>query len=160
MTVAGNDMYQAEDSRTALAPSVADAVAPVLVAGEHVVAAAECMRKLHVQLFERATVVTTNQRLILVAPAFPWGHTVRATYPLGDCKVVNGKERIDGSRLLIIDTATGTLCLYFSRGHQAGADWVVESVGLAPNPNAAQPDPDALAMELHALAQPVDEDDG
>lgn len=160
MTVARSDMHKTEDSRTALAPSVADAVAPALVAGEHVVAAADCMRKLHVQLFERATVVTTNQRLMVVSPAFPWGHTVRAKYPLGDCKVANGKERIDGSRLLIIDTGSGTLCLYFSRGHREGADWIVESVGLAPNPNVARPDPDALALELSALSEPAfDEDD-
>lgn len=152
-------MAVAENPRSALAPTVAEAVVHVLEQSERVVASAECMRRLHLQLFEKVTIVATDRRLMVAAPAFPWGHTIRASYPLGDCAVVNGKERMDGSRLLIIRHLSGNLCVYFSRHQQQEADWIVEAVGLAPRPEEPHADPVVVNMELHALSEPDPEDD-
>jgi hypothetical protein len=112
--------------------------------------------------------------LIVIGPAFPWGHTVKGSYPLADCSVVNGKERIDGSRLMVLRHDRGTLCLYFPRSHREEADAVLNAIGFQPTHIQVEPEvveappsqiPDEPAMQLQQFSQivqslePNDEED-
>ena len=143
--------------------SAEELVADHLGSDEHVVAFAECLRKTKAQLFERASVVVTGRRLLVVGPAFPWGQEIKQQHPLESCYVVNGKERVDGSRLMVIRHDSGALCLYFSRHRRDEANSILDSVGLAPRqleeafpetPAVALPvDRMALTLELSALSE-------
>ena len=137
----------------------------LLEPGEQVAVTAECLRRVAIQLFEKATVVVTNQRLLVVSPCFPWGYKLREAHFLEDCRVANGKGRLDGSCLLVLAHDTGKLCLYLPRSRRREADAIVEAMGRSTlptpphqGPAASASLPDAMdnfeaSMELAALAQ-------
>jgi hypothetical protein len=166
---------------TGRASSAEEVVVGVLEPDEHVRLFVECMRRQRIHTFEHAVLAVTDRRLLVIGPAFPWGHQLQASHELRDCRVVNGKERLDGSRLLVIHHDAGNLCLYFGRRQREEAEAIVDAVGLAPNPlsegalppqaAAAQDsapqlevvpteiDRFAMAQELSGLLEPEDEDE-
>ena len=167
-------IYEAPGHERSRADSAEEALLQSLQEGEQTALFTECLRRQKMQMFERAVVALTDRRLIVIGPAFPWGHTVKEAHPLTDCSVVNGKERIDGSRLMIIRHDRGTLGLYFARSHREEADAVLNAIGFQPAhveavPEVAEAPPAPAPVEptidvqqfsqiVHSL-EPVEEDD-
>jgi len=150
-------IYAAPGHEKSRADSAEEALLNALQEGEQAYLFAECLRRQKGQMFERTTVAVTDRRLIVIGPAFPWGHTVKEAHPLTDCTVVNGKERIDGSRLMIVRHDRGTLCLYFARSHREDADAVLNAIGFQPSSEvveAPQPQiPAEPAIDLQQFSQ-------
>lgn len=133
-------IYEAPGHEKSRADSAEEALLQALHDGEQTYLFVECLRRQKLQMFERAVVALTDRRLIVIGPAFPWGHNVKEAHPLTDCTIVNGKERIDGSRLMVLRHDRGTLCLYFARSHREEADAVLNAVGFQPSHVEAAPD--------------------
>ena len=131
--------YAAPGHEKSRADSAEEALLDALLEGEQAYLFAECLRRQKTQTFERATIAITDRRLIVIGPAFPWGHTVKEAHPLTDCTVINGKERIDGSRLMVLGHDRGALCLYFPRSHRDDADAVLDAIGSQPAQEVEEP---------------------
>lgn len=125
-------VYEAPGHEKSRADSAEEALLQTLQPGEHTYLFTECLRRQKLLMFERAVVALTDRRLIVIGPAFPWGHEIKEDHPLASCVVVNGKERFDGSRLMVMRHDRGTLCLYFPRSHRDEADAVLNAVGFQP----------------------------
>lgn len=137
----------------------------LLEPGEQVAVSAECLRRVAIQLFEKATVVVTDQRLLVISRCFPWGYKLKEAHFLEDCRVANGKGRLDGSCLLVLAHNAGKLCIYLPRSRRQEADAIVEAMGrrtaptsLPEYPTTSESLPDAMdsieaSMELSALSR-------
>lgn len=117
-----------------------EVVAAALYPDEHLWMMVECLRRRRLHIFERSVIALTERRLMVISPAFPWGYQLDGAYPLSSSWVVNGKERIDGSRLMVLKHEGGMLCLYFGRNHRDKAEAILTAVGLDPT-RAAPPQP-------------------
>jgi len=73
-------------------------------------------------LFDKCSVVLTDERLIVLAPGWPWGFKVRGAESRAECAVVKHKMKIDGSRLMVLRHGEEVRCLYFPRHWQKEAD--------------------------------------
>ncbi len=145
-------------------------VAQTLAAGEQVYLSIECLRRSSGEGFERTIVAVTDQHLLEIRPIFPWGYELFAAHPRGACRVVNGRERPDGSRLLIVRHESGPLCLFFQATQGSEADQVFEALGYDPAPPprtdapplTVVPDPPevdrfAMAQEFSGILEALDE---
>jgi hypothetical protein len=150
-------VYEAPGHERSRADSAEEALLQALQPGEHTYLFTECLRRQKFQLFERAVVAVTDRRLIVIGPAFPWGNEVKADHALATCTVINGKERIDGSRLMVIRHDHGTLCLYFARSHRDEADAVLNTVGFQPaeRSDSLQEIPDAAELDPPVPSAPA-----
>ena len=128
--------HETPGSEKSRADSAQEALLKALQAGEETYVFVECLRRQKLKTFERAVVALTDRRLLVIGPVFPRGFDVREAHPLADCTVVNGKERIDGSRLMVLRHDRGTLCLYFGRSHREEADAILNAVGFQPTVEA------------------------
>lgn len=160
-------VVDAESHPNIRAGSAEEIVARALLPGEQVVTFTECLRKVALALFEKTSITITDRRLLVIGPAFPWGQELKSTHELSACQIVNGKERVDGSRLLVVRHESGTICLYFPRSHQDDADAVLGAVRLSPGPlvvpaeaqSSPRVDQFAIAMELAALSDDPEDSD-
>lgn len=108
-----------------------EAVSRALWPGEAVELQVQCLRKLKLQLFENTLLILTPARLLIIGPSFPWGWELKGQHARADCGVVNGREHSDGSRLMLVRTASGPVCLYFKRSGAASADALLQALGPA-----------------------------
>ncbi len=104
-------------------------LAEVLAPGEVVTGYAEGLMRILLQLFARCATVLTDRRLLIFTPKWPWGYGLEAEYPRETCLILNHKERMDGSRLVIVRHSTGVRCLYFPRSWRDGADAIRSALG-------------------------------
>lgn len=164
-----------EDQTTSAAPRSSSAEALITQAtapGEQVFLSVECLRRIGNQGFERTILAVTDRQLLEIRPIFPWGYELHAVHPRDACRVVNGKQRPDGSRLLILRHESGPLCLYFQSTQGAEADAVFGAVGYDPAPPPARhptpltvvPDPPdvdrfEMAQEFSGILAGIDEAD-
>lgn len=124
--------------------------------GEVVIVYAEGLLRVVSPLFDRCAVALTGERLILLAPGWPWGFRVRGTASLAECSIVRHRIKFDGSRLIVLRHGEEVRCLYFSRRWQKEADRI--RVELAGGSEGFHTNVEAL-RELGALsgsaAEPV-----
>ena len=153
------DVAPAASSRSETrADSAEEVVVRVLVPGEKVELFVECLRRQKTRLFEKAVIALTNGRLLLVSQAFPWGFELHDDYARTTTWVVNGKERVDGSRLMVLRHNGGTICLYFTRHQRDEAEALLEAVGIAPKdgpPPFQANDPALIALNEAEASLPV-----
>lgn len=155
------------------ASSPEEAVARALLPGEQVTFFAECLRRQKSQLFEKCTIALTQERVLIAGTAFPWGADVKQVHRLETCTIVNGKERPDGSRLLVLSTDNSPVCLYFKRTQIQAADAILARIGATrPNVHPIRPpvpmeaatgdaiDTFELGQELHGLSEAANESEG
>ncbi len=115
---------------TAVRGALDKAVGGTLQPGEQIVAFAEGLMKVVLQLFNKCAVVLTDRRLIMLSPSWPWGYRIDGSLPRSQCAIMNLKRKFDGSSLLILKHPGGVTCLYFSRHWQPQTDLLVAA--LAP----------------------------
>lgn len=142
------------------ANTVEDVIGRAVDPGELVLFQSKVLRRLTFQLFEKAVVVLTDQRLLIVSGAFPSGHELTQAHLSSQCAVINTKERFDGSRIVAIRHSEGTLCLYFARPWRAQAEWICQTLGPAVH-SAPPPEPEvdrfALSQEFGGLVEVMEE---
>jgi hypothetical protein len=107
-------------------------------------------------LFDKAVVVLTDRRLLIVSPSFT-GHELTQTHLSSGCGVLNSKERFDGSRIVAIRHESGNLCLYFARPWRAQAEWICQTLG--PDVQGEEPEVDRfeLSQEFGGLVEVLEE---
>lgn len=149
-------------------------VAQAMAAGEQVCLSVECLRRTEGQGFERTILAVTDRHVLEIRPIFPWGYELNSVHPRDACRVVNGRERPDGSRMLILRHESGPLCLFFQATQGAEADAIFGAVGYDPAPPptrapslAVVPDPPvaerrevdrfAMAQEFSGILEALDE---
>jgi hypothetical protein len=130
--------------------SLDKAITEALEPGEQVIAFAEALVKVVMQLFNRCAIVLTDRRVILMAPSWPRGYKAEGSFPRSSCVILKTKQRFDGSTLLIIGHGAGVTCLYLSRPWQAQAEIIVKALPAAEvttvedsSQSVAQPAPEA-----------------
>ena len=111
--------------------SLDKAITEALEPGEQVIAFAEALVKVVMQLFNRCAIVLTDRRVILMAPSWPRGYKAEGSFPRSSCVILKTKQRFDGSTLLIIGHGAGVTCLYLSRPWQAQANVIVNALPAA-----------------------------
>jgi hypothetical protein len=117
------------------------------------------LRRVALQLFEKASVVVTDQRVLVVAPGFPWGYELKEIHSRAACAILTGRERKDGSRLLIVRVGKDKLCLFFARSHQQEADDVLNAIRMEPIVSSREIDKGSLEHEFSALSELPDQDE-
>lgn len=125
---AAREQSEPEDARPG---SVEDLIEKTVDPGEQVLFIAKVLRRMTFQLFEKAMVVLTDQRLIVLTPAFPSGWELNQAHANAACSILNTKERFDGSRIVAFSHEDGTLCLYFPRQWRAQAEWICQTIDPA-----------------------------
>lgn len=137
--------------------SVEQVFAEALEVGEWIACFGECLRQIEPEGFERAAVALTQRRVLLVGPAHPAGYELKEAHDLHSCTIANGRERPDGSRLLVMRSATGAACLYFAPDHAQEAEAIVVAIGFS-RPEVfgsferREVDTFEMGQELHALS--------
>jgi len=100
-----------------------------LAPGEGVVAFADGLVRENGITFDKCKIVLTRYRLIIIKQGWPWGYKVDRTLPRSECRVLKDKARFDGSELLVIEHASGPVCLYFGRHEREVAHLVRDELG-------------------------------
>lgn len=106
-----------------------------LIPEEQVHLVVECMRETADASFEECAVAITDARLLVGRTLSPWTVELESAHWLAGCMVLNGKQRSDGSRLLVIRHEGGALCLYFSPSRAQGAGVLLAALGSDPRPH-------------------------
>jgi hypothetical protein len=154
-TIEADRVREHQDERIH-AGSVEDVIGLAVDPGELVLFQSKVLRRLTFQLFEKAVVVLTDRRLLIVSPMFPNDHEVTQVHLNTDCGVLNSKERFDGSRIVAIRHESGHLCLYFARPWRAQAEWICQTLGPAVD-EPAEVDRFQLSQEFGGLVEVLEE---
>jgi hypothetical protein len=132
--------------------------------GECLLACAESTRMVGTELFERAYVALTDQRILVFSADDERGVRLAASDSLACCRIINQRELADGSMLVILGHAAGYRCLYFGTSWRAEAKAILEAVRVpyvmaASEPAEAYPDIDRfqLIQEFSGILRGIDE---
>jgi CheY-like chemotaxis protein len=86
-----------------------------LLPDERVELDAEALVRVTMAFFHRCLLCLTDQRLIVLKPAWPWGYRVSLAIDRDECVLDRIKKKIDGSTLVVIKHPRGIDCFYLSR---------------------------------------------
>ena len=124
---APDDTVVRGDLRAALATS--------LLPDEQVEMDAEALVRVTMSFFHRCLLCLTDQRLIVLKPAWPWGYKAFLTIDRAECVLDRIKKKIDGSTLVVIKHPRGIDCFYLSHRWQGQAEILERALG---SPSASQ----------------------
>ena len=168
-TVRSEDTSAISPIDSAIPTHVGAALRLATAPGECLLACAESTRMVGKELFERAYVALTDQRILVFSADVESRVQLTASDTLASCRIINQRELADGSMLVILGHKYGYRCLHFAGSWRAEAKAILEAVRMpyvmtAVEPAGAYPDIDRfqLSQEFSGILQGIDdpEDDG
>lgn len=118
---------------------------------ETVVAYAEGLVRVVLQLFENCGVLLTDQRLLVAQRAWVNHWEVRTEFAVDSCEVLEDRVRFDASRLLAVQCGEVTRCFYFGQHWRGPAGAIAWGLSSGEDSDSYEDEQDALAL-LHEMA--------
>jgi len=140
--------------------SLESAVGLMRATGEHIVAVAQCEQLIGRGDFQRAAVVLTDRRFLLVSYSPDTGYSLSAAEERSTYRSIVHKAHADGSMLVVLMCGHGHQSLYFKPSWRREAELVLEAFATPPV-GRAEPEVDrfALAQEFAGLYPTTDEEE-
>lgn len=92
-----------------------DAISAALESSERIEVRADALLKLASQFHTKCKLVLTDQRLLVLRQAWPWGYKVTEDFPIATSTIVGHKERFEGSQTIVLRDKDSEISLHLGR---------------------------------------------